>query len=165
MNPKVYLIHASEDKEKFVIDFAKRLRGKGIDVWLDKWEMYPGDSLIDKMFEEGIKNAQAFIIVLSKISVTKPWVREELNASIIKKISNGSKIIPVIIEDCEVPEVLKSTLWQEIKDLNSYDKEFERINNSIFGTSDKPILGKPPVYSTKPVVNIPGLNKTDSNDF
>ncbi len=63
-NPKVFLSHASEDKERFVINLAIKLRSKGVAVWLDKWEILTGDSLIDKIFEEGIKKAQAFVIVL-----------------------------------------------------------------------------------------------------
>jgi len=55
MVPKVFLSHASEDKKRFVLEFAAKLRQQGIDAWLDKWEMSPGDSLIDKIFEEGIK--------------------------------------------------------------------------------------------------------------
>jgi histidyl-tRNA synthetase len=72
VNPKVFISHASEDKERFVLDFATKLRNTGIDAWLDKWEMLPGDSLVDKIFEEGIKNASAFIVVLSSNSVNKP---------------------------------------------------------------------------------------------
>ncbi len=53
--PKVFVSHASEDKDRFVLDFAARLRAKGIDAWVDKWEMHAGDKLIDKIFEEGIK--------------------------------------------------------------------------------------------------------------
>ena len=34
--------------------------------------MYLGESLVDKIFEEGIKNAQAVIVVVSKNSVEKP---------------------------------------------------------------------------------------------
>ena len=71
MSPKVFLSHASEDKDRFVLNFATKLMQKGIDVWLDKWEILPGDSLIDKIFEEGIKNAQAVIVVLSTHSVDK----------------------------------------------------------------------------------------------
>ena len=165
MNPKVYLIHASEDKERFVLDFAKKLRERGVDVWLDKWEMFPGDSLVDKMFEEGIKNANAFLIVLSNHSANKKWVKEELNASVLKKIENGSKIIPVVIEDCEIPEVLKSTLWQKINNLDEYDKEFERIIASIYGMTDKPELGKTPNYSSTIIEQIGGLNKQDNLVF
>jgi len=72
--------------------------------------MQPGDSLIDRLFEEGIKNADAIIIVLSKISVEKPWVREELNASVVQRIEGKTKIIPVKIEECDIPISLKSTV-------------------------------------------------------
>src|SRR2546423_5840391 len=121
MNPKVFVSHASEDKERFVLDFATKLRAKGIDAWLDKWEILPGDSLIDKIFEEGIKTAQAVIVVLSKYSVNKPWVKEELNAAVVKKINGISKLIPVVIDDCEVPEALRSTVWVRIGDLSNFD--------------------------------------------
>ena len=98
---KVFISHASEDKERFVMQFAKRLRSQGIDAWVDIWEMLPGDSLVDKIFEEGIKNARAMIVVLSRFSVEKPWVREELNAGFLKKVSGRCKVIPVVIDDCD----------------------------------------------------------------
>ena len=113
-NPKVFVSHASEDKERFVLDFAKKLRSVGIDAWLDKWEMLPGDSLVDKIFEEGIKEADSFIVVLSINSINKPWVREELNTAIVKRISDRTKIIPIVLDNVEVPECLKSTLYEPI---------------------------------------------------
>ena len=70
-NPKVFLCHASEDKERFVEQFANDLIHRGIDVWFDEWEMLPGDSLITKIFSEGIKEADVFIIVISKNSINK----------------------------------------------------------------------------------------------
>jgi hypothetical protein len=70
--PKVFLSHASEDKERFVIPFATSLRQIGIEVWLDKWEILPGDSLVDKLFEEGLKEADAFLVVVSAASISKP---------------------------------------------------------------------------------------------
>jgi hypothetical protein len=160
--PKVFLSHASEDKERFVLNFAKKLREKGIDVWLDKWEMLIGDSLIDKIFEEGIKNAQAIIVVLSKNSVNKVWVREELNAAVVKKINGASKIIPVLIDDCEVPEALKSTLWIKINDLNNYETELSKIIDAILENRNKPALGKLPSYATTILDSIPNLTKIDS---
>lgn len=145
--PRVFVSHASEDKERFVNCFAARLRENGVDAWLDKWEMHPGDSLVDKIFEEGLKEAQAVIVVLSRISVDKPWVREELNAAVVKRINTGSKLIPVVIDDCEVPEALKSTLWQRIENLDSYQDGFDHILAAIFGTTDKPPIGTPPAYT------------------
>lgn len=100
--PKVFVSHASEDKQRFVIPFATALRARGINAWVDRWEMLPGDSLVDKIFEEGLKEAAAVVIVLSKVSVAKPWVREELNTAVVKRIQKGTKIIPVVLEDCDV---------------------------------------------------------------
>ena len=162
MHPKVFVSHASEDKERFVIDFATRLRKNGVDAWLDKWEMLPGDSLVDKIFEEGIKDAAAFIVILSTSSVNKPWVHEELNAAVVKRINNGSKLIPVVLDNCEVPEVLANTLWERVPDLNSYNASFDRILASIFNISTKPPLGQLPLYTQSPITLISGMHKNDS---
>jgi hypothetical protein len=160
--PRVFVSHASEDKERFVNDFAARLRENGVDAWLDKWEMLPGDSLVGKIFEEGLKEAQAVIVVLSRTSVEKPWVREELNAAFVKRVNTGSKLIPVVIDDCTVPEALQSTLWQRIENLEEYQQSFDRILAAIFGTSDKPPVGTPPVYTQHLARTIGGHTKADS---
>ena len=162
MSPKVFISHASEDKERFVLAFAERLRQNGIDAWVDQWEMLPGDSLVDKIFEEGLKEAATVVVILSKFSVVKPWVRAELNAAVVKRINSGSKLIPVVIDDCSVPEALKSTSWQTVHDLASYDKSFYRIVAAIFGLSDKPPLGLPPLYTQSFVKSIGDLTKMDS---
>ena len=165
MNPKVFISHASEDKERFVMDFASKLRANGVDAWLDKWEMLPGDSLVDKIFEEGIKEADSFIIILSNHSVNKPWVREELNASFIKRIGKNSKIIPIVLDNCKVPECLQSTIWENINNHQNYEENFTRILNSILGVLDKPALGKAPSYATTKVNELQGLHKIDTLVF
>ncbi len=160
--PKVFLSHASEDKARFVNEFASRLRENGVDAWLDKWEMLPGDSLVDKIFEEGLKEAEAIVIVLSKNSVSKPWIREELNSSVVARIQKGTRIIPVVIDDCDVPEVLKATLWESIHDVLHYDDSFHRILASVFGNSLKPELGQSPAYASVVLKNIDGLEAIDN---
>ncbi|MDN3403345.1 toll/interleukin-1 receptor domain-containing protein [Pseudoalteromonas sp. APC 3213] len=162
MHPKVFVSHASEDKGRFVTGFATKLRENGVDAWLDKWEMLPGDSLVDKIFEEGLKEAQAVIIVLSNYSIKKLWVREELNASIVSKLSKGTKIIPIVLDNCEVPQSLTHTLWEPIPDLKNYEQNFKRVLSSIFGTTDKPALGKAPAYTTSVYHEIGGLTKADN---
>ncbi len=161
-NPKVFISHASEDKDRFVLAFAQRLRQRGVDAWLDRWEMLPGDSLVDKIFEEGIKNSQAIIVILSQYSVVKKWVREELDAAMVKRINKGSLLIPVVIDDCEVPECLQATVWEKITDLQGYDTSLDRIVSSIFDHRGKPPLGEVPEYSKPLLQTIPDHNTTDS---
>ena len=162
MPPKVFISHASEDKDRFVLDFASRLRAHGIDAWLDRWEMLPGDSLVDKLFEEGLHSATAVVIVLSTNSVDKPWVREELNAAFVKHVDSGTKLIPVVLDDCRVPECLAATLWERISDLTAYEASFERIVAAITGIRDKPPLGDLPDYASAPTIEIQGLAHIDN---
>ena len=162
MPPKVFISHASEDKDRFVLDFASRLRAQGIDAWLDRWEMLPGDSLVGKLFEEGIPSATAVVIVLSTNSVDKPWVIEELNAAFVKHVEGGTKLIPVVLDDCRVPECLAATLWERISDLTAYDQSFERIVAAITGVRDKPPLGDLPDYASAPMIEIQGLAQVDN---
>lgn len=162
MHPKVFISHASEDKARFVLGFATKLRSAGIDAWLDRWEMFPGDSLVDRIFEEGLKQAAAVIVVLSNNSVDKPWVREELNAGFVKRVNSGSKLIPVVLEDCKVPEALAGTVWEHIKDLSAYEESFGRIVAAVTGIQDKPALGSLPSYITSPIREVGGLARIDN---
>ena len=159
--PKVFISHASADKERFVTDFATRLRSNGVDAWVDSWEMNPGDSLVDKIFEEGLKNCQAMIVVLSKNSVESKWVREELNAAMVQKIERSTKLIPVRLDGCEVPGCVKHCIWQDVPDPANYDEEFKRILNSIYGQYDKPPIGEPPPHLRYDTPKMEGLAPID----
>jgi len=163
--PKIFISHASDDKDRFVIDFATKLRSNGVDAWVDQWEINIGDSLIDKIFEQGISEADAFIIVLSHSSIQKPWVREELNVASIKRIEKSTKVIPVIIDvGLEVPEVLRTTVWETIEDINSYEQSLKKILASIYGVYEKPELGNKPAYAMG-TVEVEGLSVLDSTIF
>jgi hypothetical protein len=161
MAPRVFVSHASEDKQRFVVKFAQRLRENGVDAWLDQWEMKPGDSLVDRIFEQGLKPAEIVVIVISAVSVQKPWVRQELNTSVVARISRGLKIIPIVIDKCEIPECLQSTLWQRIDDVEHYDDAFLRILDAIFDRSSKPPLGQPPERVSDVEPKLPLLTATD----
>lgn len=62
----VFISHSHQDKE-FVDVLAAHLILNKAHVWVDRWELTVGDSLIDKI-QSAIKTASALIIVLSKPS-------------------------------------------------------------------------------------------------
>jgi hypothetical protein len=165
VNPKVFICHASEDKERFVLRFAERLRSKGIEAWLDKWEMLPGDRLVGKVFNSGLKPSDAVIVVLSEISIKKPWVQKELETAVVKSIEEQIRLIPIRLDKCEVPACLKDTLYQEVSDLDNYDSDFERIVNAIYGQYERPPLGERPLYVRPDGLSIDGLTPIDMTIF
>jgi hypothetical protein len=163
--PKVFICHASEDKERFVLGFAENLRANGVDAWLDKWEIKLGDSLVGKVFDEGIEECQCFIIILSEKSVKKKWVREELNSAFVQKIEKDTKIMPIIIDkNVNVPKVLKHTYWIKMENLIEYEDKLNEVLAAIFEKDmpSKPPLGQPPSYTNEEKF-VNGLNKIDSS--
>ncbi|MYG94934.1 MAG: toll/interleukin-1 receptor domain-containing protein [Acidimicrobiia bacterium] len=146
MPPKVFLSHSCLDKTRFTTCFAEQLQAKGVDVWYDDWALRPGDSLVDRVFEHELDDADVFIVVLSANSIDSKWVKEELNNAFIRKIEGQCKIIPVVLDGVEVPAVLRDTLYQEIANCDSYDNELQRILEGIFNLQTKPLLGQPPAY-------------------
>jgi hypothetical protein len=165
MNPKVFISHAGEDRERFVLRFGERLRGQGIDAWVSTWDILPGNNLVEKVFEEGIGEADAVIIVLSNNSIIKHWVREELSVAVVKKIEESLKLIPVIIDDCVIPESLKATVWVRIPDIENYDAELDQIVNAVYDHIEKPPLGNPPAYTKTTTPILEGFTIIDAEVF
>lgn len=163
-HPKAFICHASKDQDRFVTDFARRLVGNGVNAWYAKWEMNAGDKLIRRVFEEGIGNTDNLIIVLSKNSVTSPWVIEEIDAGFVRRVvEKNIRLIPVVIDkNCKIPVALQSTLYVRIEDLASYEAELDQIVAAIFGLSDKPELGSVPAHAQSQLVGIPKLARLDN---
>src|SRR5260370_38542650 len=107
--PKVFVSHASEDRARFVLGFATKLLENGIDAWLDKWEMHPGDSLVDKIFEVGIGGAEAVFIFFLQNWIWKTWVGEEMKYTVVERVKTGHKNIPILIYGFSVPKTLQIT--------------------------------------------------------
>jgi hypothetical protein len=162
--PRVFVSHASEDKERFVIPFATALRERGVDAWVDQWEMQIGDSLVDKIFEEGLRGAAAVLIVLSDASIRKPWVREELNTAVVARIKRGAKLIPIILDNCEVPESLTSLVYEPVNDVENFEDCLVKVVDTIFGHTRRPPIGAPPAYALVAAsgLSIRGLTQADS---
>jgi hypothetical protein len=121
--------------------------------------------VVDKIFETGLKDCQVFIVVLSKNSVNKRWVREELDAGMVRKIQKQTRLIAVRLDGCEIPECLVHIVWQDIVDIENYDAEFDRILNAIFGFYDRPPIGKRPDYVRPDVLEIGELTRIDGIIF
>ena len=112
---RVFISHNSQEKP-IAIRISTILLQHGHEVWLDKWEMKPGDSLIAKI-SEGIVNSSYLLILLSKKSVSSPWVSKELETALHNQITqNNIKVIPCLIEDCEIPPFLQPIIYANFRD-------------------------------------------------
>lgn len=113
---KVFLSHSSHDKS-LVRGYAQILKSYDVDCWLDELEIRPGDSLVTKIFEEGIDKSDYILCFLTKNSSASRWVREELENAYVKAVGgDGPKIIPMVFDGATIPSFLRHTVQINVRD-------------------------------------------------
>ena len=76
-----------------------------------------------------------FAIILSPESVNSDWVKRELNIAIYREISNREiQVIPILIEDCEIPTILRDRLFIDMSNEQSYRKSLSRLIRRLLGS-------------------------------
>ena len=141
--PRAFLCHATEDK-KIARPLAEKLQHAGIDTFYDKWEIGPGDSLRQKV-EEGIGGCTHFIVLLTPLSIEKPWVKAEIDAGFVRNLKGKCKFIPLRYElDVDRLPPLLQGKYSPALDGRSDESNIKKLINSIHGISDKPPVGAPP---------------------
>lgn len=153
VRPKSFVCHSHADKE-LARRVAEALQANGIDVWFDEWEIKPGDSLVQKIFEEGLKNCQLFLVLLSPASIGSNWVRHELDSAIIQRLSGVTRVVPLVVEPCEIPVALRPLLRLDLH-VEGFQSVIEKLVDVAFGRSRKPPVGTPPSGLD---VAVPGLS-------
>lgn len=90
----VFISHASEDQEEVAVPLAELLMAEGLKVWLDKTELFIGDSLREKI-DEGLARSQFGIVILTHDFFSKGWPKSELDALFSREIGGEKVILPV----------------------------------------------------------------------
>ncbi len=124
----VFISYSHNDKE-FVDKLAVQLVREKVHVWLDRWELHVGDSLISKV-QEAISGASALLVVLSNASVASEWCKKELNSALIRELEEKRVVIlPILIEDCTIPLFLKEKLYADLR--TDFDQGLQTILDAI----------------------------------
>jgi hypothetical protein len=144
--PSVFMSHAGPDKERFVIPFSLALWDNGVRAWVDRWELKLGDSLVGQLFDEGIAKSDVLIAVLSKHSAASRWMTEEVRTAINLRISGRIRVIPIRIDDVEIPPALLDITWIDV-DPHDLQPGLQRVLRAIYDVSERPRLGAPPAWA------------------
>ncbi len=115
---KIFISHASGDKH-FVRRVVDDLKIRGHDVWFDETHIDIGDC-IPSAIQKGLNESSYVLLFLSKKSVSSRWVEVEWMNKFLEEIENKEAIImPVLIEKCSIPTLLKSKKYADFtKDYN-----------------------------------------------
>jgi TIR domain-containing protein len=91
----VFLSHNSKDKP-IVEQIAHRLEAKGLKVWLDKWNLVPGDPWQEEL-EKALDDSQTVAIFVGPNSIS-PWENEEMRSALEVRVHDKTRrVIPVLL--------------------------------------------------------------------
>ena len=138
--PSVFLSYASDDAA-LAKRIAVSLQANGIDTWWVRWCIAAGDSLRQKI-DEGLSGCTHFLVLLTPQSIDKPWVNQEMDAGLVRKLSNACRFLPVRhqLPAGKLPPLLSGMHAPEI----TADEDVTQLINDIHGISRKPPLGPAP---------------------
>jgi hypothetical protein len=142
----VFLSHASQDKQNFVIPFARRLDKAGISYWLDEAEIRWGDKISSRI-NEGLTNSRFVIVFLTPAFLGRNWTETELSATLTRENDEGKTVVLPIVTDNPHILLTRYPLLRDKKYLEWIDNpdaivtELKNlILQSRMGSSEKPYL-------------------------
>jgi hypothetical protein len=113
---RAFLSHAHLNRIMVDLMYHALSEKAGIPLWYDAHNLSASATLATSL-AKAISQCRNMIIILSKASVKSGWVEEEYNAAIGQRAKYKQyRIIPVRIEECEIPGFLQTTKWVEIRD-------------------------------------------------
>ena len=73
-----------------------------------------------------------FVVLITESSVAKPWVVTEIDAAVVRKINEQTRLIPIIIDDTPVPVSLESMVMNRI---SARRRSFGSVTSASFSNS------------------------------
>jgi len=147
--PRVFFSYSHMDSQ-IVRAIAEKLKKFPIDVWVDVREIKTGDSIV-KAVSDSIDSADFVIIFMSRQSLGSSWTRREIDIAISKRLSQsgGAIILPVLLEDVEIPPLLRDVKYLDLRS-GTVTKGVEMIANAIrfHKAVNKGIMFAPEGYKT-----------------
>jgi TIR domain len=174
--PRVFMSYSHDDDEHcdWVLQLSSRLRGNGVDVCLDRWDVTLGGNLAHYM-ERAADDAYRVIAVVSEIYSSKCNDRsggagveaQMLSARLYGKLDSDA-VIPIIRNNPknppELPAFLSGRLWQDFRDATTEEAAYERLLRDIHGVAvdaappigPNPFEGRTDVEASLAIRNSPG---------
>src|ERR1700734_1225929 len=79
----------------------------GLSPWLDRVEIKPGDSFLDRL-NDGLSDASYLLLLLSESSLGSRWVTREWLSALA---SDKTVVMPILLEDVELPPLLRDITY------------------------------------------------------
>jgi TIR domain len=131
-----FISYSQEDR-----DFAERLSDellkRNVKFWRDSYRMAAGDQMTERVMT-AIQTSSAFVLLLSPRSLSSPWVARELQMA--EELAGDGKltIVPVVIEQCKIPDSLADRLHFDFAS-GGLEEGFSRLCSRLSKLAEHPL--------------------------
>lgn len=125
-----FISYAREDAE-FVHRVAAELRQKGVSIWLDKFDIQPGDDW-NRSVDTALEGCECFLLVVSPNSIASDNVMDELAAA----VEDGKRIVPLLYQSCRMP--LRIRRLHYIDFTSEYETAMKALIDALAGLVPPP---------------------------
>jgi hypothetical protein len=120
--PAAFISYSTSDRVRATQLATTIAQATGHHVFLDHWELKPGERLRDRL-AASIGKSGALVLLVSKASLASAWVKEEIELAVRRAEDDPRfRIIPVLLESTELPEHLSDLVhidWRTGGDLDA----------------------------------------------
>jgi sulfatase modifying factor 1 len=124
---QVFISHAHKDAD-FAHRLADDLKRLGVQVWIAPESIRPGEGWV-KAIERGMRESSHVVITLTPAALESKWVEKETEVAIARERKGQIEVIPLGVEECEVPLLLSS--YQMIPFRWGYDAGLSQLANIL----------------------------------
>jgi hypothetical protein len=147
---RIFLCHSAADKQA-VRGLHARLIADGFHPWLDEEDLIPGQDW-DREITQAVRSSEIVIVCLSKSSIGKAgYVQREIKQALDvadEQPEGRIFIIPVRLEECDVPQRLARWQWVNLFDANGYSRLLRALQTRGLSPRHTQSAAGPPVRLT-----------------
>lgn len=130
----IFLSHSSLDND-YTDKLHSLLEQAGFNVWYDEKKMTSNSYILSDL-PKYIGDREAFIVILSKNSCSSSWVQDEYGyARGLYDKKELKAIIPVVIDDCDIPGFYNNYKWVDCRE-ELTPVAFFGILAALYGSSE-----------------------------
>jgi len=120
----------------WAIKLKAALEERGLNIWLDRDQIRPGD-IAD--LETGLERCKSYVLIVSPDAIRSQWVSDEYHRAVTlaKQKDRPLQVVPVILGKAELPGFLSTRNWVEFLDDTTFDANLERLIWGITGTKSR----------------------------
>ena len=175
--PRVFLSYSHEEPghDQWVMDLGKLLRENGVDAYLDKWDLIPGQATTYFM-ESQIRDSDFVILICTPLYAEKSnipsggvgYEKNIISAEMLQANDLRPKFIPILRKgtfDNALPTYLGSKYAIDFRENQNQSCAFDELLRAIYKQPhpDKPPLGQNPFDKANSITTMAPSPQTESS--